>query len=146
MPKTREPEGGEDAKVDMTPMIDVTFLLIIFFVTIQQLTVQETAAQVVLPKAKQANPETADEKDRLIVSIDADGTYYVGPTRMDMARVDQALKREAALRDADGFAKRIIFVRADVAAPYGKVQDVMAQCRRHKIIRLAFRVREWAKR
>lgn len=147
MPKVREPESGDEAHVDMTPMIDVTFLLIIFFVTIQQLTVLEVATRVTLPRASQANPESAEDKDRLIVSVDYDGRCYVANEPQDMDQLSQLLKREAETgkRDAEGYSTRTIFIRADITAPYGIVQDIMTKCREQDIYRLAFRVQEWKK-
>ena len=63
-----------------------------------------------------------------------------------MTALKKLLAAEAELKDKDGFAKRHVFIRADVTAPYGKIQDVMAACRELKIYKLQFRVREWEKR
>jgi len=147
MPKVREPESGDEAHVDMTPMIDVTFLLIIFFVTIQQLTVLEVATQVTLPEASMANPETAEDRDRLIISVDENGRFYVANEPLDLEALGKRLEREAKAGkpDEEGYSTRTVFIRADITAPYGAVQDIMAACRKNNIFRLAFRVREWKK-
>ena len=57
----------EDAKMDMTPMIDCVFLLIIFFVLVIDLS-QQNLEDLILPKAKKVVEDTGSE-NRPIVNI-----------------------------------------------------------------------------
>ncbi|MBC8350638.1 MAG: biopolymer transporter ExbD [Planctomycetes bacterium] len=70
----------EDTEMDMTPMVDVTFLLLIFFMVTAAFTLQKT---IHVPKP---NPDDAsmtveleeeDDSDRVTVEIDAFNTYHV---------------------------------------------------------------------
>ena len=60
--------------ITLTPMIDVVFLLLIFFMVTTTFT-QETQIKIKLPEAE---GEARDEKTKIIaLTIDADGVYYV---------------------------------------------------------------------
>lgn len=64
--------GGVD--MDMTPMIDIVFLLIVFFMVVTELTVQQ--ARVVLPVASESRVEEPQPGSRILfinVSFDKDG-------------------------------------------------------------------------
>ena len=66
-----------EMKMDMTPMIDVVFLLIIFFMIITDLT-QQDLEDIVLPVAIHATPDTPDPDEwRPIVNIDYSGLMVV---------------------------------------------------------------------
>ena len=65
----RNGNGGasEEAKVNLTPMIDVTFQLIIFFMLVTELT-NMALAQVILPLAPEARPNPGKEGE-VVVNI-----------------------------------------------------------------------------
>jgi biopolymer transport protein TolR len=106
------------SEINVTPFVDVMLvLLIVFMVTAPLLTV---GVPVELPRteAKQLESET----DPLSITIRADGTIYVQETvvpKDDLVAQMRAISRE-------GYDRRI-FIRADAAAEYGLVADVMAR-------------------
>ena len=61
----------------MTPMIDVVFQLIIFFLLSSHLAKQETQLALPLPAAESGRPTQPSEQPRLTVNVLADGTLLV---------------------------------------------------------------------
>ena len=59
---------AEDLELNMTPMIDVVFNLIIFFMLVTDLTKKELEPMT-LPWAEAAQPDKGDEEDRVIVNV-----------------------------------------------------------------------------
>jgi len=138
----RRPQIKEQqtADVDIAPLIDMTFLLLIFFICTRQVAYAELDAALTLPQATQGNPEKERDRDRLIVNIDKHGDIYIGRTRFRYEELPGVLANVAAQeRDADEFAKRPVFIRADAGLEFGKVQDVMLMCRDARIWKLALR-------
>jgi len=133
---------GAPADVDIAPLIDVVFLLIVFFMSIWQAAHIEVAAELTLPAADQGNPEVQQDRDRLIVNIDGHGGYHVSNQRYSKEGLAQILAREAnTARDVEGFADRPIVIRADADLPFGDVREVMMMCRDVRIWKLSFRTR-----
>ena len=125
----------------MTSLIDMTFLLLIFFVSIQQVASMELAAELTLPVASQGNPELQQDRDRLIVNVDQAGDIYIARTRMTKEQLRKVLLREAERgRDVEGFALRPVFIRADGDLPFGAVQDILLICREARIWKLSLRI------
>lgn len=139
--KAKKREAETEAKVDITPLIDVVFLLLIFVMAISQLAAVELQANLSLPVAAQANPEQEGERDRLIINLDENGDIYVANFLLSRADLNRILAREARrTMGEDGFSTRPVYIRADADLPFGEVQDVMTMCREHKIWRLSLRV------
>lgn len=68
-------ESGFDAEIDLTPLIDVVFLLLLFFILVASFS--SPVLQVTLPSAKTAvQPE--ELPDRLVLTIDATGQLHHG--------------------------------------------------------------------
>lgn len=137
--KRKRPEV-ETAEVDLAPLIDVTFLLMVFFMSIWQAAHIEVAAKLSLPFASQGNPELQQDVDRLIVNVDNKGDFYVANAKLTEKELAALLKHEADReRDDDGWAKRPLFVRADADLPFERVKTVMQMCNGLRIWRLSLR-------
>lgn len=100
---------GEDGELDLTPMVDVTFLLLIFFMVTASFQIQKSM-QIPAPKdnspssvSQQDEPE--DDPDNILVRIDSFNTYYVGCAAWDQEREapsEQELYRQVrAARDSN---------------------------------------------
>ena len=77
--------ANEDADMDMTPMIDCVFLLMIFFVLVIDLS-QQDLEDLILPEAKYAVPDENPPDVRPIVNIAQDGRMvFKGNTWYDPA-------------------------------------------------------------
>ncbi len=132
-----DPETNMD--MDMTPMIDVVFLLIIFFMVITDLT-QQDLEDLVLPVAKNAVADKVDPNAfRPIVNIKTDGQILVkrqvlfDPEASDDYKglriflADVAKKMEKS-KDALKLPDQPLLIRADLNTPFKYIQKVMEQC------------------
>lgn len=91
-------------ELDMTPMVDVTFLLLIFFMVTASFTIQKSLEQ---PHAKTDSPSTtvSEEEDQpedyVQVLVDQNNTYYV--TTRDEEEIECPSESEMRARVQDGF-------------------------------------------
>ncbi len=115
------------AEINVVPYIDVMLvLLIIFMVTAPMLT---QGVQVDLPQAD-ASPIEQDSREPLVVSVDANGDYYLSLGRDPQA----ALEADALLEQLDEVRERHpdmpVYVKGDRHVAYGRVVEVMALIQR----------------
>jgi biopolymer transport protein TolR len=102
--------------INITPFVDVMLvLLVVFMVTAPLMTV---AVPVDLPKT--AAHTVSQDKEPLVVSIDADGKIYLQEKGMKLEDLVPKLK---AVSGANPDAR--IFVRGDKSVSYGKIMEVM---------------------
>lgn len=84
------------ATLSLTPLIDVVFLLLIFFLVATKFEEEERSMDVALPQASTAQPLTA-KPNEIFLNIDAQGHYFIGTKRMDadglLAEFQQAFVR-----------------------------------------------------
>ena len=123
-------QGTEEVEVDMTPMIDVTFLLLIFFVIISTLTRLETEAEVVLPIAEQAQVEDAPDVNQLVINVESDEDIFILGAQCNEQQIAALLKREADKSREKGtpWSNQSIVIRGHGRTPYSRIQWLMKQC------------------
>ena len=123
-----------EMKMNMTPMIDVVFLLIIFFMIVPDLTQQELE-DLVLPKADQAAKDENPPEKRMIINITRPGHYVY--RRNDLGIVDNCIDQikghlysmvEFFPREDDGCSKQPILIRADKKTLFKYIQKVLQVC------------------
>jgi len=102
--------------VNITPLIDVLFLLLIFFMV--------TSTFIEQPNIKLELPRTAHADvsriEKLTVTISKDGTLYFGPRRVSKRELSDLLL-DAALRNP----RTPLVIRADKDAAHGVVIEVL---------------------
>lgn len=109
---------------NMTPMIDVVFLLIIFFLVSSHLVRQETQMELSLPVAASGDEEPQEPTPRVTINVDENGTLWVGGAQIDPS--DLGAQLTAAMeRDGGDLEVRI---RGSRDATYGSVEPIMLAC------------------
>lgn len=108
---------------DLTPMIDVTLQLIIFFMLTPQLA-QVSRTEVRLP-AQPGEPAAKMPDAPIFVDITADGAYHLDGRAVGLERLSQALARRARSSPADRPVE--IIVRADRSARASALNDLAAR-------------------
>jgi biopolymer transport protein ExbD len=120
----------------MTPMIDVTFQLIIFFLLSSHLARQETQLELDLPTATSGGLAADDERPRLSVNVRSDGSVMLGSTQTEPQQMSQRLRieRNRLGRDLE------IRIRADRSVPYSAVEPILLACADAQIWNVTFAV------
>ncbi|MBV8654220.1 MAG: protein TolR, partial [Alphaproteobacteria bacterium] len=105
------------SEINVTPLVDVMLvLLIVFMVAAPLLTV---GVPVDLPKAQA--PAINEQKEPLVVTVNAEGTIFLQETAVDN---DALVPRLQAITSNNPTAS--IYVRGDKAINYGRVLEVMS--------------------
>lgn len=92
-----------DAEMDMTPMVDVTFLLLIFFMITAAFALQKSLEVPPMEEDQAAQSQSVEdlEEDSIVVRVDGDNVYWVGaPLWPDEQRAPSATEMRAKLREA----------------------------------------------
>ncbi|MEX2175891.1 MAG: biopolymer transporter ExbD [Pirellulaceae bacterium] len=115
--------GSALALLDLTPMIDVVFNLLIFFMVVSQFASEERSLKVELPMGSEAMPLTARPKE-IFINIDTQGRYYMGARRLDEPELAQYLRQAAA----DNPLTQTVVIRADRRVQWDFVATAMRLC------------------
>ena len=118
-------KGGE-VGFNMTPMIDVVFQLIIFFLVSSHLAKQEVQLKLPLPTAQTGLQEKPSEKPRLTVNVLADGTMLLAGRQVTA----EELRARLVERQKDLGKDVEVRIRGDRSTAYKHVEPVMLSCYR----------------
>lgn len=90
-----------DDELDLTPMVDVTFLLLIFFMITAAFALQK-AIEVPPVEDEQAAAQTIDdlEQDSIVVRVDADNIFWVSSPAFDEQRAPSKPEMRSKVREA----------------------------------------------
>ena len=127
-----EPRGT--LEFNMTPMIDVTFLLIIFFIVSSNMSKQETQVDVALPAAL-SGEDPQDDGRRMTVNLTADGALQVSGEQLDAAALGQKIAVERGKSD-----QLEVRIRCDQTVPFCEVRPVMRECVKNDVWKVTFAV------
>ena len=114
---------------DMTPMIDVVFLLLIFFM-ISTTFINNPGIKITLPEAEADEIKT--EKTKIKLTISDKGDIYIDDEKVGMDVLDNIFT--SAAKKAK---ESIVIISADENASHGTVVEVMDRAKNSGITRLA---------
>lgn len=123
---------------DITPLIDVVFQLIIFFLAATYIVRSDAHEKVQLPKATQAEDRPPASPRRWTITITAELVWHLGNHRTTRAAVEQQLV-DAARTVAEA-AELEVRLRADASVPYSEIEPLMLTCAKLGIRKLGFAV------
>ena len=110
--------------IDMAPLIDVVFLLLIFFMLTSSFTLP--SLQVKLPTAK---GQTDTSPEVILVAVDAQGSITIQGSPVPLSQFDETIR---AL--SQGNSDRKIHFRGDQKMNYGLLVDLMDRARQIGIV------------
>ncbi|NLX94841.1 MAG: biopolymer transporter ExbD [Rhodopirellula sp.] len=121
-------KGSSLASLSLTPLIDVVFLLLIFFLVSTKFAEEERELDVLLPEASEAQPLTGKPRE-MFVNIDQHGQYFVTGKIVDLPGLEQVLK--AAWVNNPGRAS--VIIRADKRCEVEHLVAAMNACNKANI-------------
>ena len=123
----------EDLDVNITPLIDIVFLLLIFFM-VSTTFERESEIDVTLPEAAIDAPHEQSEVIEIVIS--SQGEFYVNGKRVINKQV--ATLKQALLKVANGREDPRIIISADAKATHQSVVTVMDAARQLGFVHLSF--------
>jgi biopolymer transport protein ExbD len=114
----------------MTPMIDVTFQLIAFFMFVLNFSDAETDERIRLPLSQLAKPPETSTEQPLTLQVSRIGTVYIAGDEVAVDRIRPHLVREVQLleRQNRDKANTTVIIRGDKEVQSGKVQQLIKEC------------------
>lgn len=119
----RPQQTDAGASIDLTPIIDMVFLLLIFFLVATTFQQTEREMKIALPTASAAQPISAALRE-LIVNVDAQGRIVVSGRTLDADALG-ALVREAVAANP----QQKVTVRGDRNVAYAHIVRVLDVCK-----------------
>jgi len=122
----------EPEPIQMAPLIDVVFLILIFFLVTSVFGVYESEIDITLPTASSASALERGHGE-IIINLRADGAIIVNDRIMDLAELEGVLRRVA-----EYFPGGAVIVRGDAEAALGHAIAVLDACRKADIQHVEF--------
>lgn len=114
----RHSEKQDDTEINITPMLDIVFIMLIFFIVTTSF-VKETGIDPARPVAETAKPKT---RGNILIGVTELGDIWFNKQQIELTMVRQRVE-EATAENPESSAVII----ADQGAPTGVVIDIMDQ-------------------
>jgi biopolymer transport protein ExbD len=130
-------ENFRAGEINIVPLIDVIFSILVFFVIASLVLTRSEALDVNLPDATTAEVRLQPD---VTVSLTAEGQIAVNQEKIaDISALIPAVERILAEKPAQG--RRLVVINADLALSHGKVVEVMDTLQRVPNVSLAIAAR-----
>lgn len=117
-------EIRRDPRIDLIPLLDCIFLLVVFFMYAMLFMVNQQGIPLNLPKVESS---VASQGERIVLSVATDGQIYWNDHSVQVEELKELLKQET---------HSWLYVRADQNANYGLVAQVLSWIRQAQIQRV----------
>ena len=125
----------EAPTLNLTPMIDIVFLLIIFFMVGTKFTEIEQQLELSVPRVSDGATEVK-EPDQCVVTVFQNGAVSLDDSMMDLTELENHLTQRML-----GGRKLNVIIRGDAQGAFQNVADVLSVCRRAGVSDLGISVR-----
>lgn len=134
----------EITECDLTPMIDMVFQLIAFFMVLLNFEQTEANDRVVLPKSVLVKPPEEVLKFPITLHVTQDGEIVLGGDTYTVDTLRLGLSREISVLRSLGKQppEANIVIRADKDTPAGDIQEVIRVAQEQQLERFVLRVKE----
>lgn len=129
-------------RFNITPMIDVVFLLIIFFLVASYFVRSEQSRKVDLPDASRGRLDDQSSQHRLTITVEKDGRLSIGGQLLSEAKI---LKRIQDLKGLEGAGDAAVAgpevrIRSDRDAKFSEIRRLIEHCAAENIRSIRFAV------
>lgn len=116
----RRRSANDDGQIDLTPMLDVVFIMLIFFIVTSSF-VKEPGVELLKP---QASTMEACERGTIIFAVDGQGDIYYNKNKVPLDRVNRVT--EAAKKEAP---QANLVIQVDQDTPAYAVEELIDEVR-----------------
>ena len=128
MPRGRGLRSDDDADINLTPMLDVVFIMLIFFIVTATF-IKQAGIDVFRPDALTAE---AKPTVSVLVAINQNGDIWIDKKKVDPGAVRAAIERLHAENPKGG-----LVIQADREASYEKLKTVLDAARNAGLVEVA---------
>ncbi|MDP6443836.1 MAG: biopolymer transporter ExbD [Pirellulaceae bacterium] len=141
--RIRRPRGGIH-EGDLTPMIDMTFQLIAFFMVLINFTQSEQDQRIQLPDSTLAKPPEQPLDFPITLHVTKEGTIILGGHDVQLLGLKSLLLKETSVLATQGKqpSDATVIIRAHRGTKTGRVQEVIQICQENRFDRFALRAKE----
>ena len=139
---------GASAEPNLTPMLDMVFQLVTFFMLVINFKDAALDQSLQLPVLGSARPlDTKGQEDLVVLNIDAEGRLkvYGVPREVQSYIADEARQEEARLKakgtplKAGEELPTMVVIRADRTTPFKLLNDIIKTCQKHNYRKFALK-------
>lgn len=142
--KIKSQNDSAKAEADLTPMIDMVFQLLAFFMVLINFSQSEQNDRIQLPDSQLAKPIEEKLEFPIVLHLTLEGTVIIGGDEISIEGLRPLLNREIEVlklqKKSASEANVIIRGHRDVAG--GRMQDLIERCQALGLERFALRVKE----
>jgi biopolymer transport protein ExbD len=124
----------EEVGMNMTPMIDIVFQLIIFFIVTSTLDKQQFQERIKLAMSPHGPPIETTDPRTITIEVDDKGNYYIARNRLSFSLLTTVLKNASAQYGNS----TPVHIRADLRTDHEYVRLVMEACGQAQIYKISF--------
>jgi len=129
---TRRKRHWAALAVNMTPLIDVVFLIIIFFIVMINFS-EMHIRKVNLPKADEARHSLEAKDQKITIAIKSDGLIFLQRKKIDIHNLANALRGSHQQPE-----QITVQIRADMDVPYEVLKKIMTTLARARYCKIEF--------
>ena len=129
---------------DLTPMIDMTFQLIAFFMVLINFSQAEQNEEIQLPDSQLAKPPDGPLEFPITIHLTTEGMAIIGAQKVPIAALSPFLVKEKQVLASQGKGanEATIIIRAHRDAQTGHVQELIQKCQENDFEKFALRAKE----
>ena len=121
-----------EAGFQMAPMIDVVFLLLIFFMVASIFAEWETKVGIEVPTS-QTGDQSTRQPDEIMINVDSEGRYFINSIKMSPLRIEGLLQTIGKEHKNPP-----VIIRADRKTQHEKIIELLDICRKVDIWNVSF--------
>ena len=139
----KRPSAGA-AQGDLTPMIDMTFQLIAFFMVLINFTEADTNERIKLPTSEIVKPPDGPMQEPLFLHLTEEGTVILGgvETSIEGAKANLIVEANILKRKDQSPSDATVIIRGDANVAAGDVQKLVQICQEAEFETFALRAEE----
>ena len=132
---------ASEAQGDLTPMIDMTFQLIAFFMVLINFTEADQNERIKLPTSEIVKPPDGPLEEPIFLHLTKEGTVILGGTEtaLEGARANLIVEARILQRNNSSPGEATVIIRADAAVAAGEVQRLIKICQEAEFENFALR-------